>query len=104
MSTIATVVAALDANTALAWAMHYRPLLELIGVVSISALIGFFAGRFIYKGQVQNRTKELRAEYVLSRRRLAAARSGLSQARDEQARATRRMKREQYSARPPVQQ
>ncbi len=98
--TIAMIVAAADANSAMGWVSNFRPLLELMGLVLISGLIGFFAGRYMYKGQVQNRTKELRAEYMLSRRRLAAARSGLSQARDEQARIARRVKREQYSARP----
>jgi len=101
MLTINFVVLAIDGTSTFEWLAHYRPFLELAGIIVISALIGFLTGRFIYRGQVQSRTRELRAEYVLSRRRLAAARSGLSQARDEQARMTRRMKREQYSGRAP---
>lgn len=71
----------------------------LLVVIIVSALIGFLTARFIYKGQVRTRTRELRAEYVLSRRRLSDTRSSLAKARDEHARVVRRMKREQYSLR-----
>jgi hypothetical protein len=82
-----------DTTSFLEWAMHYRPLLELAGVILVSFLIGFLTAWTITHGKVWTRTELLRREQAIWRRRLAASRTEHRRTKGDHDRIARRLKR-----------
>lgn len=66
---MATTLAGLDLTSVQEWAAHYRPVLEVVGLIWVSALIGYLTARWVYRAKVSSRNDLLRLEQTRARRR-----------------------------------
>jgi hypothetical protein len=64
--------------TLLEWATYYRPALEIVGLIFVSALIGFLCARWVYRSKISSRDAQLRIEHTRSRRRLSQGSGALA--------------------------
>jgi hypothetical protein len=67
--------------------------LEVAGLVLISALAGFLIARWMYRGQVQDRSEVLRRESAIWRRRISGSRNVTEAVMRQRDRASRQLRR-----------
>jgi hypothetical protein len=97
-----------DAVTAAEWLSFYRPFLEIIGLVLVSAFIGYRCARLTYRSKVETRNDAVRVTQARSRRRLshnAEAAGVLSRERDRlrrRVRGARKLEAAVKSSLPPL--
>jgi hypothetical protein len=91
--TLLAQTASFDLQTVIATLAPFRPFLELVGVIVISALIGFLTARALYRGKAVTRTEVLRFEQAKWRRRLSQSRTETRSVVNERERIQRRSRK-----------
>jgi hypothetical protein len=85
-------------TTLIEWASYYRPALEIVGLIFLSALIGFLCARWVYRSKISSRDTQLRIEHTRSRRRLTQGAGALAAMTRERDRSLRRQRNPRGSA------
>lgn len=83
--------------TLLEWATYYRPALEIVGLIFVSALIGFLCARWAYRSKISSRDTQLRIEHTRSRRRMSQGAGALAAMTRERDRSLRRQRNPRVS-------